>query len=77
MKMIFDYTEQTAPVTIRAVRDDVDDLYSHSGGVLVPDKIVMWEYQLDWLIKDAGGQVASRLMAGEYIWSILLEVRKP
>lgn len=79
MKLTFDYTEQARPLTMAQIKDDLDryDAMMWPG----PDKIIIWEHQLDWMLKDIEknymGEVAPHLRAGIRIWSIPLEVRKP
>lgn len=79
MKLTFDYTEQARPLTLTQVKNDCDNYYVRL--MLTPDKIIMWEHQLDWIIKDIGkrnlGEIAPHLRAGIRVWGIPLEVRKP
>lgn len=75
--LAFDYTEQAAPVTLAQIKADYDDFYARF--MMAPDKVIVWEHQLDWLIKQVGGveKVAAHLAAGIRVWDIPLEVRKP
>ncbi len=77
MKIALDYTEYAKPVTIELVRRGADAFYVLSGGGS-PNKIILWEHQLHWLVKDAEeniGIVAPHVKRGERLWSIPLEVR--
>lgn len=79
MRLSFDYTDQAAPLTMDQVKRDYDDFYVRY--LMAPDKIIVWEHQLDWMLKDIDarhlGEVAPHLAAGIRIWDIPLEVRKP
>jgi len=75
MKLALDYTDRARPLSMHHIKSDLDNYYAKF--MIVPDKIIMWEYQLDWLIKRAGGiyKVPSSLAAGVRIWSTSLEIR--
>lgn len=79
MKIALDYTEDAAPLTIDRLKLGVDAFDSLTGGG-APSKIIMWQHQLDWLIKEGearlGGPVALHVREGVRIWSIPLEVRE-
>lgn len=75
MKIALDYTEYTGPVTIELVKNGTDAFHALSGGGQ-PNKIILWQYQLDWLVKEADFPLAQHVVDGERIWSIPLEVRE-
>jgi len=75
MKLALDYTEQAKPLTMHQIKVDCDNLWAQQS--VCPDKIILWQHQLDWIIKDVGAdKVANKLAVGQYIWGIWLEVRK-
>lgn len=70
-----DFTEIAEPVTIGLVKDWCDRLYE---GDLEVGRVILWEHQLDWIVKDAGGEqhCADHLVRGARIWGIPLTIRK-
>jgi hypothetical protein len=72
--LALDYTTRARPLTIGDVKHDVDEFYVKY--LMEVDKIIMWQHQLDWLVKATGQTVAPHLEAGIRIWAIPLEVRK-
>lgn len=79
MKIALDYTEYAGPVTIELVKNGADAFDALSGGGQ-PNKIILWQHQLDWLVKEGtarfGYPPAKHVVEGERIWSIPLEVRE-
>lgn len=44
-----DYREVARPLTFRAIKEDLDAIYTI--GAPEPKKLIMWEHQMDWLVK--------------------------
>lgn len=70
-KIVLDYSARAEPLTIADLKRDNDQLYAAD---LEVDRVVLWEHQLDYLIK--GLPVAPCLHRGESIWGIPLTVKK-
>lgn len=50
-----DYREVAKPLTFRAIKEDLDALYG--AGAPEPKKLILWEHQMDWLVKaERGGE---------------------
>lgn len=44
-----DYREISKPLTFRIIKEDLDALFC--ADVPEPKKLIMWEHQMDWLVK--------------------------
>lgn len=50
-----DYREVAQPLTFRMIKDDLDALFT--AGAPEPKKIILWEHQMNWLVKaERGGE---------------------
>lgn len=66
-----DYTAVSAPVSAEGIHDDITETQVHL--FAEPEKIVLWEHQLDWIKKSIPGRYGT-----EYIWErVDLNVRTP
>lgn len=48
-----DYTNIAAPLTFKQIREDLDEL--HAKFDEEPEELVLWEHQVDWLVKRERG----------------------
>lgn len=73
--LTLDYTPVAEPVSVGDVKFDVDACWCND---MEPHKVILWQHQLDWMVKEVGGRelVAGTLAKGEHIWGIPLEVRQ-
>jgi hypothetical protein len=65
-----DYREVARPLTFRMIKEDLDALFA--AGAPEPKKIILWEHQMDWLVKaERGGQPLEDLNAslGDFFYA--------
>lgn len=78
-EVILDYTLYAPPLTLTQIKEDADDIWRDKASAV--DKIVLWQHQLDWIVKSAvvrygPGAAAGDMGAARAIWEIPLEVRE-
>lgn len=78
VERVLSYERYAMPLTITRIKADLDDAFVDNKPEV--DVIVMWEHQLDWLLKvlDIGVEYGASpsLRSGASIWGIPLEVLK-
>lgn len=45
-----DYTDVATPLTFKQIREDLDEL--HAKFDEKPEELILWEHQIDWLVKN-------------------------
>lgn len=72
-KIVLDYTDRSEPLTVADLKADDDRLHIEDFRV---ERYILWEHQLEHLIKTAGGPVAPSVRRGEYIWGVPLTIKR-
>lgn len=78
VERVLSYEHYAPPLTIDKIKADLDDAFVDNKPEV--DVIVMWEHQLDWLLKVLDSSVeygaSPSLRSGASIWGIPLEMLK-